>query len=515
NESEAALVLDHIFDGRPLTAMTVLDSLQPECDGEPLFLLMRARCYQEQIPMDDANTTRGKQLSEPSLVELDKCIDVCSRQLQADNPDPIYYYYRGWAWMAKAYVRSMTRSLYKAGRDAGRGKKDLERYLTEHPNDPTANGLLGSFLYFADTIPDAFKFLSKLLRLPTGDRVRGLELLEASVRVGGLLETDWRLILYNVYFYFEGRYEEGLAGLQQMNQRHPRYPRTAIPLAVSRLCAPQLADENNMMVTETVNRLYAAPHQEVDSNALHLVQFYRAYGDRYCNNSKAALTRLRTLIQEAPRHPDWVEYSARLELGRLYASRGDRRSAAELFEAVRKNGSPGYLRDEAKALLKDIETYNNYADPAAAADIDSWVATLYEGDPDSLRALESRFKSIAAGSLIAKFYLAETLLLAGELENAFQFYSEIVQLNVPRWDHTYQMIGCTRIAEIYAAKGRYESAARWEAYAMNFYHGEYLMDWVIEGRQRYFDRLAKGEETVPPTLLISSRLMPPHRSTHH
>jgi len=501
-DDEAAAVLDGIFAGRPLTALALLDSLESGCDGEPLYLIMRARCYQERIPMDDADTGFGEQMATPSIDALERCIDVCSERLDTDVPDPKYYFYRGWAWMAKAYVRSMTRSLFKAGRDAGHGKKDLERYLAIDPSNSTASGLLGSFLYFADTIPDAFKFISKLLMLPTGDRVRGIELLEAAVAGDGLLATDWRLILYNVYFYFEGRYEEGLAGLQTMNDRYPSFPRTAIPLAISRVWAPRLAAKHNNMVMGTVNRLYDAPHQEVDWNTVYLVKFFRAFGDRYCYHTGAALAGLRKIIDEGPKHPDWVVSSAQLELGRLYASRGDRRAAKELFETVKETSSVRDLRDEAKINLEAMDKYPRYVD-RPSPQMDAWVTTLYRANPDSLRVLKTRFRHISSGSLIAKFYLAEALLLSGELETALGVYYEVIQADAPSWDHTYQMIGSTRIAEIYAANGRYESAARFAAYAMNFYHREYLVDWVIEGRKRYFERLANGEETSPPTLLTS------------
>jgi hypothetical protein len=144
--------------GRALLPGFARDALR----GEPLFLLMRARCQQEFIPMDDANRGAGRELSRPALDDLDRCVDTCTRRLASKDPDPALYFYRGWAWMAKAYVRSMTRDLLAAGRDAKRGKKDLEKYLEANPNDPTAIGMLGAFLYFADTIPGAFKLISRL-----------------------------------------------------------------------------------------------------------------------------------------------------------------------------------------------------------------------------------------------------------------------------------------------------------------------------------------------------------------
>ncbi len=335
---EAQEILGQIFQGRPRTALAMADSLAVECDGTPLFHIVRARCYQQFIPMHDANTDYGRDVSEPSLEELDKCIDLCKKRIDDDDPDINYYFYRGWAWMAKAYVRSMTKNLFTAGREAKRGKNDLNKYLEVHPDDATARGLLGSFLYFADTVPSAYKFISKLLLLPTGDRDKGLKYLNYAIENDGLLRNDWRLILYSVYFYFEGRYEEGLAGLQEFCGEYPEFGTGAVPLAISRPFVPRFIAKNNELVENAINSMYSAPHREVDWSVLYLVQMYRAYGDRYVNSPGMTRARLRSIIHESPRHPDWLEGYARIELGQLDASRGDRKTAMELFESVAERG---------------------------------------------------------------------------------------------------------------------------------------------------------------------------------
>ena len=453
--------------------------------------------------MDDARTSTGRMLSLPSLEDLDRCIEVCTRRLDSKNSDPRLYFYRGWAWMAKAYVRSMTRDLLTAGREAKRGKKDLERYLESHPNDPTAIGMLGAFLYFADTIPGAFKLISKILFLPSGDRTKGLEYLEIAARGGGLLETDWKLILYNVYFYFEGRYEEGLRGLRAMIDLHPEYARTAIPLAVARPYAPRLTVINDELVDKAVNRIYAAPHHEVDWNALYLLQLFRAYGDRYCNHTSTTVARLQSLIHESPRHPDWVEGSARLELGRVWASHGRRDDAVAMFESVASGYTFDFLRKEAKTLLKDIDTYAGRFEEPPLPNMDQWVAVLYRGDPDSLPVLRPRFAELAPNSIAAKFYVGECDLLSGDFESALAQFEQLISIQAPAWEHAFQMIASTRIAEIHATRGFYKTAARYQGIALSYYHNEYLLDWVLEGRKKYFERLAEGKESGPPTLLTA------------
>jgi len=501
SEAEASSVLNLVFRGRPNQALALLDSLKARSGQEPLFLIMRARCHQEFVPMDDANKYASREISRASLTDLDGCIAVCTKRIDAGAADSKVYLYRGWAWMAKAYVHSMTRDIYAAGKDAKKGKKDLERYLEIHPGDPMATGILGVFLYFADTIPGAFKLVSKLLLLPTGDREKGLEYLERAERSAGLLETEWKFTLYNVYFYFEGRYEEGLAGLQRMIELYPEYARTAIPLAVSRPFAPRLAARNDELVETAINSMYSAPNREMDWNALYIVQLFRAFGDRYCNHSRATLSRLRSIIHESPRHPDWAEASARLELGRLYASQGNRDEAVSMLESVVGGFSPEYLRKEATRLLDDIEKFSYVFDRPPQPNMDPWITALYGVPSDSLPAIRSRFAALARESVAAAFYAAECDLLSGNLEEARKGFDRVISVDAPAWDHAYQMIASTRIAEIYAARGFYKTAARYEGIALSYYHNEYLVNWVLEGRKGYFERLGEGKETSPPTLL--------------
>jgi tetratricopeptide (TPR) repeat protein len=506
SEAEASSVLDLVFAERPHQALRFVDSLETRSSGEPLFFLMRARCNQELIPMDDVGKDAGRELSRPALEDLDRCIQVCTDRIASADADSMLFLYRGWAWMAKAYVRSMTRDLFTAAREAKRGKKDLERYLEMRPGDPTALGMIGAFLYFADTIPSAFKLISKILLLPSGDRTKGLEYLEIAARDGGLLDTDWKLILYNVYFYFEGRWEEGLAGLDKMLDRYPAYARTAIPFAVAKPYAPRLVVHNDEVVDAMIGRIYNGPAREIDWNALYLLQLFRACGDRYCNHSSITAARLRSIVHEAPRHPDWVEGFARFELGRLYASQGKRDDALAMFQFVARGYTFDFLRKEAEISLRDMERFASQFDQPPLPNTDQWVSELYGTNPDSLRAIRPRFERIAARSIAAKFYVAECDLLSGDYESALKGFNEVISIQAPAWDHTFQMIASTRIAEIYAARESYKTAARYEGIALSYYHNEYLLDWVIEGRQSYFERLSEGKETGRPTLLSTDNV---------
>ena len=102
-----------------------------------------------------------------------------------------------------------------------------------------------TILYFADTLPSAYKFVSKLLFLPSGDRDRGLRMMEAAEKWDNPIGTDNLLILYSVYLGFEGRYEEGLQGFQRLQAQYPLHATFVRPAAIMAPLLPRLGTEQS------------------------------------------------------------------------------------------------------------------------------------------------------------------------------------------------------------------------------------------------------------------------------
>ena len=304
-----------------------------------------------------------------------------------------------------------------------------------------------------------------------------------------------------MYFYFEGRHEEGLRGLLELVDRYPEYARTSIPLSVIRPFAPRFAAELDAKLDSTVMRISQLPASEIDWNALYIIRSARAYGARYCGPQSAAAA-FQRIIAEAPRHPDWMEGCVRYELGGLYAWLGKPDQARQILHEVARNDRYRYHRDQANDMLKDLDAFRVWFEEAGEPPADDWIAAVYRSDPDSLGPVASRFETLADSSLASSFYLAECRLLSGDHERALAGYSAVVEADAPAWEETYQMLAAARASEIHAARREYKMAAKYLERARDFYHKEYLIDWVLDGRKRYFDRLADGKETVTPSILV-------------
>jgi tetratricopeptide (TPR) repeat protein len=164
-----------------------------------------------------------------------------------------------------------------------------------------------------------------------------------------------------------------------------------------------------------------------------------------------------------------------------------------------------FLREYAKKTLDDLEEHGKRGKSPAGGFDTRWIEAVYRVGSDSLETIASECGALPS-SLRAVFYSGECRLLLGDFEAALGFYEKVVQWDAPAWEFPYQMIAYTRMAEIVAVSGDYARAAEHQKQALEYYQGEYLVDLMLEGRQRYFERLAAGEtQTPPPTLLSISR----------
>ena len=498
SDAEVRRSMDLVFRAQVRDLLSWTDSLSTECSGEPMYHIMRARFIRELIPVDDENDTDLKVQCEPLYTELRTAIAECDERIDAGNTDDKVRLYRGWAWMLMSHVHTYENAFWSAGREAKKGKDDLEWYLKRHPDDPVASSLMGAFLYFADTLPSAYKFVSKLLFLPSGDRDRGLAMMEAARHMDNPIGTDNLLILNSVYLGFEGRYEEGLAGFRELEAQYPLHATFVRPDAIMAPLLPRLSQEQSDSLDARAAMVSALNSHRVDSPTCTLIWLERACADRYYNPSRS-MERLEKILQDNPKHPDWTVGYAAYQLGLLRAAEGNPTAAKTALELAIRDDRVKYLRDDAKKALEGLKDY-----PKGTGLGPSDLSAIYGNDEAARHTACEALAAKPNPTIADQFYLGEAWLMSGELDKAFAAYTGVINPPAPAWDQQYQMVACTRAGEILAARGDFESAAKHYERAGSFWHKEFLYDWVLEARQHYFERVADGKETVKPSLLSAS-----------
>ncbi|HEX6790662.1 MAG TPA: hypothetical protein VF247_05065 [Candidatus Krumholzibacteria bacterium] len=499
SDAEVRRAMDLVFRARVRDRLAWTDSLAAECKGEPLYHLVRARLYRELIPVDDEGKQDIQREAVPLYDELRATIALCDQRLDSGSTDDKMRLYRGWAWMLMSHVHTYEKSFWSAGREAKKGKEDLEWYLKRHPGDPVASSLMGAFLYFADTLPSAYKFVSKLLFLPSGDRDRGLQMMELARGFNSVMETDNELILYSVYLGFEGRYEEGLDGFSVLRREFPLHATFVRPECIMFPLLPRRTNEQADSLDAVVARVTTLPKEQIDSSTAMLIRFERAYGDRFYHPARA-MERFTQILSDNPEHPDWVVGFSAFELGRLQAAKGDVAAAKSSFELVVRDGHVEYIRDDAKAMIEALAKF-----PKGTGIGPAEVTAIYGADADARARVRDELASKSGATIADQFYLGEAWLMSGDMDKALDAYTGVINPSAAPWDHSYQMIACSRAGEILGARGDFEAAKKHYERAVSFWHKEYLLDWIMEARRRYFERLKDGKETRVPTVLTASQ----------
>jgi tetratricopeptide (TPR) repeat protein len=494
--AEAARVMNFVFEGKTRLAIDYIEEIADACEGQPFYLLTKTRVHRELLTVDDENKDQVEADAEPIHRNLEQVIEICSRRMEDGDKDPNLRLYRGLAWMSKSHLSSFARRFWRAGRDAKKGRSDLEAYLEANPDDPLAKGTLGVFLYFADTIPSAFKYLSKLLFLPTGDRERGLRYIQYAAEHPSFLQAEFEAVLGTIYLLFEGRHEDGIEKTIELLERYPANPRIALPLALMLPFDPVGLTRNAALVDNTVTRVAGMPPDEPERYPFTLLEFLVAYAARFVAAPDVAKAQLSRIAGDNPDHPDWVGGYAAFELGRLLASMGEANEARTTFDWVKHNERVGYLHDDAGRLSKALREFDRSANVPKSM----WLTEIYSGTADDRRNAIANLTASAATPL-SDFYLAEATLLAGDFDAALAAYRNVVEAKIDPWNEEFKMMASSRIAEIYGARGDYESASQWLDKAMDFYQKEFLVDWVLEGRRQFYNRLHDGKTSAAPHIL--------------
>ncbi len=496
-ESEARHALRLLYQGRTESAATFIKGMEPTCGGQPLYLLTRARVTRERLPIDDDNKAVLTELTRPIHSDLDQVIAECTRRMESGDTNEDLLLLRGWAWMFKSHIKSFEHNFWSAGRDAKKGKRDLNRYLESNPNVPTAEGILGAFLYFADTIGTVTKFVSKLLFMPSGDRVEGLRLMTRA-EAHPDASPDNIMLLNSILIMFEGRYEDGLAGFEKIRQKYPTYMPLVRAFPMMGPLIPEKAQAYRRIAVEVLNASDRQPSEEVEQSSYTLLRFMVAYSDRYYDPDRA-LRGFQKLVDESPDHPDWVAGFSAFEMSRILAMRGEYEEAGNLLRWLRTSNRNKYIHGDARSMLKALE----HADFSPLVLHPATIARMYRGDIKSRDKIIEVVGALKDPPACDHFYLADALLLAGRADEAFASYDALLHRDVNDWDHSFQMIASSRIAEIHGARGEYKAAKKRLERGMKFYHREFLYDWILESRARYYDRLKNGDDMPPPRLFSS------------
>ena len=498
-------VLELLYDNRPDSALAVTRYFQKANPKDPYPLLLEAKLLRDRLNDEDNDKDLIRRSTLPIHDVLDRAIALSDEALERDVKDYSQYYFRGFSWLSKAQLHVLTKSWWSAARASSHGKGDLEKFLEQYPDDPDGQGALGAYLYFADALPGFVKLVAKLILLPGGDRERGLEMMKFASTHESVFSTDWRFVLAAIDLVFEGNFEKGSDGLVVLLQEYPYYTRLSEALAVVEPLYPGRTGELFAVVEKAIDDHVGLGERYADWNLVKRLQLIQAFTEGYFGRPTAAIERYTALIEAPPPHPDWVVPVALLNRGFLQQKMGRTDEARKAFETVR-NGKqwPAYhaaadaMFESTKGPMKTI----------GASDLD-FVELLYDGEFDGASRLLERYKETHGEDALYGFYAGDLKALTNDFTAAKTAYERALSCEARGGEEIYQMYSAVRLAEIAGGEGRYSDARGLLKQAERYCHANYLLDFLIESRQRYYELVDAGRLDAKPALFVRSRALAP------
>jgi hypothetical protein len=227
-DAAARGALDRVYDGDFRAAEAALAALATEHREDPVLPYLEALALEWRLEQDPAR----RAIDAEVLALADRSLALASSRLAHDPGDGRALLARGAAHGVKSRLHLFRWQKGPASREAVRMREALAAARGEGVEALDLDFGLGLYDYYADTLPRFYKVVAFVLRIPGGDRGRGLAAIARVARGGSLFHDDEaRVQMYDIHSYFEGRPDRALHWIRAMWRGHPGWPLWGLKLA--------------------------------------------------------------------------------------------------------------------------------------------------------------------------------------------------------------------------------------------------------------------------------------------
>jgi tetratricopeptide (TPR) repeat protein len=485
-DSLVRAAVDHAFDGRLDLGLQAVDLAREVAPRDPRIGLTRFRLLRENYPVSVYEKERAREMEPALLRELDHTIAVCDSLLDIDDANAAAYLYRGWAYINKAQTQLIAGQLRAAAGSSRHGKGDFDRFYEYKPDgDPDAATVLGAYLYYADTLPGFFKFLRWLIRVPGGDRERGLALLREGAAGRGYTYPDAVLVLAVTYYLFDGNLEDSFRMLKDAVARYPHHPwLVEYACSMSYLFPEYVAKAigHEEAVLDGWNDTTRGWDDAVKYRLMwSLGRRYRQFGDY-----DAALRKMSAIVLESPAEPYWIGPNTQLSAITLAGWLGRVHDVEWLCERI--PDEPRY--EDKKGAFESACAFAWDRERAMAfAALGPVRTALYTGRSDVAARLLAEAVARFGEDVHSRYMEAEIARDSGRLEEAAHLYAEVVGQAFEDRELDTRIQSLIRLGEIHLRQGDYDAAKEAYEMAKEAEGEESMLANFIEGRLRHIERL--------------------------
>jgi hypothetical protein len=311
-DAAARAALGLVYDGDFHGAEAGLCALAREHPDDPVLPYLQALAREWRLEQDPESRAGDAE----ALALADRALALAGARLARDPADGRALLARGGAHGVKSRLHLFRWEKGPASREAVRMREALVTARAAGTEGLDLDFGLGLYDYYADTLPRFFRLVAFVLRIPGGDRERGIEEVARVARGGSLFHDDEaRVQMYDIHSYFERKPDRALPWIREMWRRHPGWPIWGLKLA-QLLGEPMgLWAQSAAVAREIVDTADAGRHPNYQRVVAAMAQVLLAealLGDLRFEEARAAALAARSGTPGAP----WVTERAERVLAR-------------------------------------------------------------------------------------------------------------------------------------------------------------------------------------------------------
>jgi tetratricopeptide (TPR) repeat protein len=227
-DAEARAALGPVYDGDFRGAEARLAALAREYPNDAVLPYLQALALEWRLEQDPASHT----LDSEVLALADRALRLADAALSRGGADGRALLARGAAHGVKSRLHLFRWDKGPAAREAVRMREALAAARASGATVLDLDFGLGLYDYYADTLPRFFKLVAFVLRIPGGDRERGLDAIARVARGGSLFHDDEaRVQMYDIQSYFERKPDGAVHWIRETWRLHPGWPLWGLKLS--------------------------------------------------------------------------------------------------------------------------------------------------------------------------------------------------------------------------------------------------------------------------------------------
>jgi hypothetical protein len=226
-DGEYRAALDLLYDGRAAECQARLRALETEHAEDPVPPYLQALALEWTLEQRPESTDLDRAVEDAA----ERAWKAADARLGKDGTDVRARFARGAASGVRSRYHLFRLHRAEAARTAAQMREDLLQAKAQDPEDADVEFGLGLYDYYVDVLPRFARLLRFLARLPSGNRGRGLQAIEAARRSSRLHGVEAQVQLYEIHAFYEDDPERAAEEMQDLVHRYPNWPLWRLKLA--------------------------------------------------------------------------------------------------------------------------------------------------------------------------------------------------------------------------------------------------------------------------------------------